>query len=58
MKFAHSVYSGMILIKIREGRYFFYGAMDGHVTLVFLTNESRVRASRAEKSRGLLQRLS
>jgi hypothetical protein len=46
MKSAYSLYSEMLLIEIREGRIFFYGvarALDGRVTVDFLTNESRFR---------------
>jgi hypothetical protein len=54
----HSIYVTMTLIKIWEGRIFFDGiarVLDGHVTVDFLTNESRFRWSRAVKSRKLLK---
>jgi hypothetical protein len=48
MKSVHSAYSEMILIEIREDRFFLDGvvrALDGHV-IDFLTNESLFRGSR------------
>jgi hypothetical protein len=57
IKFDYSAYVEIILIQIRDGRLFFDGvarAIDGHVTVLFLTNESAFRRSRAEKSRNLL----
>jgi len=46
MKSAHSAYSGPILIDITDGRNFLVelqGVLDSHVTVDFLTNESRFK---------------
>jgi hypothetical protein len=54
VKPARSAYSGMILIEIRQGRSFLVArarALNGHVTVEFLTNESPFNGSRAEKLR-------
>jgi len=56
IKSTHSIYSGMLLIEIRESKIILigsHGPLDSHVTVFFLTNESALRGSRAVKSRKL-----
>jgi hypothetical protein len=57
MKSAYSAYSGMVLIGIRDGQFFFdevARALD-ELLCFFPTNESAFRGSRAVKSRNLLE---
>ena len=53
MKPAYATSSGINLSEIRDGRIFQWGrrALDSHVTVDFLTNESRPVASESETAR-------